>query len=183
MPPWPVPEALNLPGIGLDGGQQVLHRLVRRVGAHLDAGRIGVHQPDGRVRRAGELGQALPVHHADLDGGQADRVAVGRGRRDRRVADDAAAAGAVDHGHGLAEFLLHQAAEDARGGIGAAAGPPGHDQRDRTGRVVLRGGGQGRGGQGHGGKGAGDQGTAGRTGHARVSWGRVEEGVLRLRPI
>jgi hypothetical protein len=36
------------------------------------------------------------MHHRDLDGDEADRVAVGRGLRDRAVADDAVAAGAVD---------------------------------------------------------------------------------------
>ena len=96
MPPWPVPEALNLPGLALIAATRSLTFLYGASARTCDAGRIGVDQADRRVRRAGEVGQALPVHHADLDRDQADRVAVGRRGRDRRVADDAAAAGAVD---------------------------------------------------------------------------------------
>ena len=48
------------------------------------------------------------MHHADLDRDQADGVAVGRRRGDRVVADDAAAAGAVDDVDRLAELLLEQ---------------------------------------------------------------------------
>ena len=135
MPPCPVPDALNLPGFALIAATSSLADLVRRIGGDLQAGRIEVDQSDRRVRRAGELGQALPVHHADLDGDHADRVAVGRRRGDRRMADDAAAAGAVDDVDRLAQLLLEQGADDPRRGVGAAAGGPGHDQGDRAFRI------------------------------------------------
>jgi hypothetical protein len=63
------------------------------------------------------------------------RVAVGLGRGDGAVADDARAARAVDDGHRLAEFLLHQGCQNARRGVGAAAGTPGHDDGDRPFRI------------------------------------------------
>ena len=80
------------------------------------------------------------------------------------MADHAAAAGAVDHGDRLAQVLFHQAGDDAGGGIGAAAGTPGHDQRDRSRGIALGRCRQGGGGQG--GEGAGDEQAAGCTGHA-----------------
>ena len=70
------------------------------------------------------------MHHADLDRDHADGVAVGRARRDRLVPHHARAAGAIHDVHGLAEFLLKEAADDARGGVGSTAGTPRHDQRD-----------------------------------------------------
>jgi hypothetical protein len=123
---------LELAGVRLDRGDEVGDGLVRRVGAHLQAGRVGVDEADRRVRRARDLGEALPVHHADLDRDQPDRVAVGSRARDRLVADDTAAAGAVDDVDRLAEVLLEQRADDARGRVGAAAGAPRDDQRHRA---------------------------------------------------
>jgi hypothetical protein len=145
-------RGLVLAGLGLDGVDQVLDRLVRRIGAHLQAGRIGVDEAERRVRRAFEVGQALPVHHADLDRDQADGVAVGRRLGDRAVADDARATGAVDHVDRLLQLLLEQRADDARGGVGAAARAPGDDQGDRPFRIG-RGGNAGndQGGERHGG--------------------------------
>ena len=113
MPPCPVPDALSLPGFALIGGDQVVDGLVRRVGAR-PARRPGsaLTRPIGVYDAPVEVGQPLPVHHADLDRDHADRVAVGRRGRDRAVADDAAAAGAVDDVDRLAELLLEQRADD-----------------------------------------------------------------------
>ena len=121
----------------LDGVGKLLHRLVRRVRFDLDAGRILVHQGKRRVAPRRELGQPLPMHHRDLDRDDAERVAVGRGGGDRRVADDAGAADAVDDIDRLAEILFEQSRDDARGGIGAAAGAPRADQLDWPGGVIL----------------------------------------------
>ena len=133
MPPCPVPDAFSLPGLALIASMHVLDRLVRRIGAHLEAGGIRVDERERLCTTRGvELGQALPVHHRDLDGDEADRVAVRRRLRDRAVADDAVAAGAVDDVDGLAEILLEIRGEEARDGIGAAAGAPRNDHRDRT---------------------------------------------------
>ena len=60
------------------------------------------------------------MHHADLDGDDADRVTVGSALRNRAVTDDAAAADAVDHVDRLADLLFEQRPDDARGGVGAA---------------------------------------------------------------
>ena len=46
------------------------------------------------------------------------------------MADHAGAAGAVDHVERLAEVLLQQRRDDARGRIGAAAGAPGANNGD-----------------------------------------------------
>ena len=78
------------------------------------------------------------MHHPDLDGDHADRVAVGCCRRDRRMADDAAAAGPVHDIDRNAQLLLHQAADDPRRRIGAAAGRPRHDHGDRPLRIGRR---------------------------------------------
>ena len=77
------------------------------------------------------------MHHADLDGGNANRVAIGRSGGNRRVAHDAAAAGTVDNIHRLAEVFLKQAANDAGSGIGSAASTPGHDQGDGPVGIIL----------------------------------------------
>jgi hypothetical protein len=54
------------------------------------------------------------------------------------MADDAGAAGAVDHVERLAEVLLQQRRHDAGGCIRAAAGAPGHDHGHRPRRIGLR---------------------------------------------
>ena len=54
------------------------------------------------------------------------------------MAHHAAAARAIDHIHGLAELLLDLTGSDARDGVGAAARPPGDDQRDRARRILGR---------------------------------------------
>ena len=73
MPPWPVPDALNLPaGAALMASASSLTVLYGESDLHLDAGRILVHQRERRVARRRELGQALPVHHGDLDRDHAD---------------------------------------------------------------------------------------------------------------
>ena len=103
----------------------------------LDAGRILVHQRERRVAVGLELGEALPVHHRDLDRDDAERVAVGGRGGDRRMADDARAAGAVDDVEGLLQLLLQHRRDDARGRVGAAAGAPGADDGDGAVRPGL----------------------------------------------
>ena len=122
----------------LDRVRQLLDVLVRARRIDLDAGRILVHQRERRVAGRIEFGEALMVHHRDLDRDHADGVAVGRRGRDRRMADDAGAAGAVDHVERLTEVLLENGGDDARGGVGAAAGAPRTDHRHRARRPGLR---------------------------------------------
>ena len=130
-------------GRSLDGVGELLHGLVGRGRIDLDAGRVLVHQRERRVARRLEVGQPLPVHHGDFDRDHADVVAVGLRGRDRRMADHARAAGAVDHVERLAEVLFEQCRDDARGRIGTAAGAPRHHHGDRARRIGLREGGLG----------------------------------------
>jgi hypothetical protein len=98
----------------------------------LKPGRILVHQAQRGEILMGQVGQTLPVHHADFDRGDAQGVTVGRAGGDGLMADHAAAAGAVDDIDRLAQFLFQQAGDDARGRIGAATRVPRNDQGDRT---------------------------------------------------
>ena len=107
-----------------------LHGLVGAAGVDLDARRVLVHQGQRRIAVGLELGQPLPVHHRDFDGDDAERVAVGRSGGDRRMADDARAAGAVDDVEGLLELLLQHRRDDARRGVRAAARAPRADDGD-----------------------------------------------------
>ena len=140
MPDTTLPGArrLQLAGVGFDRSQQVVDGLVRCIGAYLNAGRVCVDQRERRIRSTGQLGQPLPMQHADLDGRQADRVAVGSGRGNRRVTDDAVATGAVDDVDRLSQLFFEQRSDDASSGIGAAACAPRHDQGDRTCGIGLR---------------------------------------------
>ena len=72
-----------------------------------------------------------PVHLVDLERDEPERVAVRRGGRDRRVADHAGAARAVDDVHRLLEIALEHHGDLSRDRIRAAARGPRHDQRDR----------------------------------------------------
>ena len=116
----------------LDRVGQLLDVLVRARRVDLHARRVLVHQRQRRVAGRIELGEALMVHHRDLDRDHADGVAVGRRGRDRRMADDARAAGAVDDVERLPEILLENGRDDARGRVGAAAGAPRTDHRHGT---------------------------------------------------
>jgi hypothetical protein len=123
---------LHLARTGLDGRDQFGDRLVRRIRRDLDTGGIGVHQADRRIGSAGKVSESLPMHHADLDGDEADGVAVRRRRGNCAVADYATAAGPIDDGDRLAKLFLEQRADDACGRVGTASGGPGHDQLDRA---------------------------------------------------
>src|SRR3982074_2319306 len=142
MPPWPVPDALNFPaGAALMASASSFTVLYGESdfpcmpgGSSLFRARRG---GVGGLLGGGEIGRPWPMHHRDLDRDDAERVAVGRGGRNRRMADDARAADAVDDAHRLPEILLEQSRDDARGGVGAAARAPRADQLDRTGGIIL----------------------------------------------
>ena len=136
-------RGFELAGVGLDGSQQVIHVFVRRIGAHLNARRIGIDQTDGCVRSASQLGQALPVHHADFDRGETDGVTVSGCRSNGRMPHDTATACAVDHCDGLAEVFFEQAGHDAGHRIGAATCAPRHDHGDGADGIILSGSRQG----------------------------------------
>jgi hypothetical protein len=128
-------------GLELAGGRrfdrvgEVLDGLVRRVRLDLDARRIFVHQRQRRVVFRRQLGQALPVHHRDFHGDDAERVAIRLRGRDRRVADHAGTTGAVDDVDWLAEVFFQQSRDDARGGVCTAACAPRTDHLDRAARI------------------------------------------------
>ena len=68
-------------------------------------------------------------------------VAVGRGGGDGAGADGAARAGAVVDHDGLADLRGHLLEHDARDDVDRAACGERHDDADRPGRPLLRGGG------------------------------------------
>ncbi len=105
MPPCPVPDALNVPaGCSLIAVSRSSSVWYSEVGRDHDAARIGVDQREDGIVLIGQLGQALMVHHGDLDRHDAERVAVRLGGRDGAVADHARPAGAVDDVDRLAEL-------------------------------------------------------------------------------
>ena len=127
--------------IGLEPGDEVLGVIGRQPGLAKDDERRGAE----RCHRL-EVAQHMPLHRiqrtgADVAGPVADaeRVSVGC-RRDRAAdADRGARAGHVLGDHRLSERPLHVLAEDAGKRVGRAARRERHDDRDGTGRKVLRG--------------------------------------------
>ena len=131
----------------------------------LAAARLGLGD---QARQVGHLGQrrgvddqhdGQVVHHAHrqqivyrvVAGAfvQVRRQHGGRGEHDEGgavawrlddllVGDGAGSAGAVFHHHGLAQAVGQRQADDARAGVGWAAGRPGHDELDRLGGPALR---------------------------------------------
>ena len=167
---------------GLDGIGEFLHGLVGRGCADLDAGRIFVHQRQRRVAPRRQFGQSLPVHHRDFHRQHADGVAVGLCRGDRGMADHAGAAGAIDHVEGLAEVLLQQCCDNARGRIGTAARAPRHDQGHWARGIGFRGGWLET--EGHAGCGSGGRGrerAACDLGHGVLPVAPVNPGALMVR--
>ncbi len=75
----------------------------------------------------------MGLHMAD-----AQRVAVGRGVRHAADADGAAGAADILDDDGLAEGCLHPLGQEARDGVGRAAGRVGHDDGDDVRRIALR---------------------------------------------
>ena len=71
------------------------------------------------------------MHQGDLERDETERVTVRRGGRDRLVADHARPAGAVHDVHRLLEIAFQHVGDLAGDRVGAAAGGPRHDQRDR----------------------------------------------------
>ena len=97
----------------------------------VDRGGVLVDQRERRILLGGEIGQPDPVHQIDLERDETEGVAVGCGGRDRLVADHARPAGAVDDVDRLLEIAFQHLGDLARHRVGAAAGGPRHDQRDR----------------------------------------------------
>lgn len=92
-----------------------------------------------------ELASAYPEDGAQLlvgsqlEGDHADSVAIRIGIRNRLVADDSAAAGAVVNRQSDAQILAHRFAESAENSVGSAAGTPRADDGDTLGRVIRSG--------------------------------------------
>ena len=74
----PGARALNLPGLALIAASRSLTVLYGASARTWRPAGSALTRPSGVYDAPRELGQALPVHHADLDRDQADRVAVGR---------------------------------------------------------------------------------------------------------
>ena len=134
---------LHFAGVGFGGGDEFLDAVVGRVGANLHTGGVHVVKADRRVGFAVQFGQALPVHHADFNGDDAQGVAVSFRSCDRRVTNHARTAGPVDHIDGNAKQFVQCRADHAARGIGAATCAPRHDNGDRAFRIFRLDGGSG----------------------------------------
>jgi hypothetical protein len=130
------PGRLELPRIGPDRVQQIAEGPIGRVGPHLNRAGIVVDEAERGERGAREIGQPLVVHHRDLHRDDADGVAVRRRPGDGLVPHDAAAAGAIDDVDRLPEVFFHERRDHARDGVGSPTRRPGHDHRQRPGRVL-----------------------------------------------
>ena len=113
-----------------------------------DGGGVGVDAADRDIVLIGIVGHILRQVGRDLPGDHADGVAVGIGIGDGLMADNAAGAGQVVDGDGLAKLLLKSGAEGAQAVIRAAAGAPGVDGVDALAGIV-----RGEGGRSHDGHG------------------------------
>ena len=71
-------------------------------------------------------------HHREGEGGEQQRVAVGRALRHEVAADDGAGARLVVDDHRLAELARHALARDAGDDVAAAPRREGHDDTDGT---------------------------------------------------
>ena len=103
--------------------------------------RAGRDQADRReilARVVADIGIERRIDRERAGAAEHERVAVGRGLRDRARRDRAAGAAAVLDHDLLAERLAHLLGDDARHHVVAAAGRVGHDQRDRPVGIVLR---------------------------------------------
>ena len=68
---------LELAGARPDGLQQITEILKRRIRPDLTAAGIEIDEPQRRERGAGQIGEPLMMHHRNLDGDDADGIAVG----------------------------------------------------------------------------------------------------------
>ena len=120
------------PGIGLHPGDQLVERVRRQILLGDHELRIDRDQPD-RLEILLQVVVQVVDDAADVGVPLADVDGVAVGRRARDAADRDAAAGAADvlDDDRLAEERPHLLCQDARRGVGRAAGRKRHDQRDR----------------------------------------------------
>jgi hypothetical protein len=78
------------------------------------------------------------VEHVRLDMADAHRVAVGRRMGDATDPNGAAGTTDIFDDDRLAKRILHAVGQDARDGVGRAAGRVGHHEGDRPRRIILR---------------------------------------------
>ena len=130
-----------MPGFCFGECDQLLQGIHRRALRHHQH-QLGIHQRGDRHEVAHQL--VGPIRIERLDGGLGRRdhqqgVAVGRGFRGLRGADDGAGAGAVLHHDRLTERLAQLLAERAGEHVGRPARAERHDHADGAVRIVLRG--------------------------------------------
>ena len=109
------------------------------LGVDGDGGGVDVDAAQRIIVLIGVIGHLLSQVGGELEGHHAHGVAVRIGISDGLVADNAAGAGEVVNGQGLAELLFKRQAERTQAGVGAAAGAPGADHGDALGRILGRG--------------------------------------------
>ena len=143
----------DLTGVSLavvDEGLQIGDAVVGRpLGVDGDGSGVGVDAAEGNVVLIGVLGHVQGAVGSQLPGDHADGVAVGLRVGNGLVADDAAGAGLVVNGNGLAKLLLERGAEGAQAVVRAAAGSPGVDGGDALAGIIRGKSGGSEDGQGH----------------------------------
>jgi hypothetical protein len=131
---------LHLLLIGLHVGLELLEGLGRQVLLGDQHHRVGAAEANRLEILLAVVGQRLVERDVDRERahmGEAQRVSIGSGARDLGDADRAAGAADILNDHLLAQRLAHALAEDARQGVGGAAGRERHDHGDRLVRIGL----------------------------------------------
>jgi hypothetical protein len=128
-------------GIGLHVGDELGHRRCRNPGVD-DQHERKISDPRQRReiphRVVGNALEKIGIGGMGAHRGHEDGVAVGRRARDCTRRNRAVCSRLVINHHRLLEGLAQLLADDAGGGIDAAAGGERHDQRDRSAGIVLR---------------------------------------------
>jgi hypothetical protein len=131
---------VDLAGIGLGVGEELLERLPRRISSHHDTERVTTDADDVgeiRARIESRLGHEGKAEDGDRD--LCDRVAIGLcGRGHLARGERARAARPVLDDDRLPEMLFGRGRERAHADVGGAAGGPRHDEGDRPHRKILR---------------------------------------------
>ena len=131
---------VDLAGVGLGVGEELLERLPRRIGSHHDTECVTADADDvGEVRARIESRLSHEGKAEDGDRDLRDRVAIGLcGRGHLARGERAGATRPILDDDRLPEMLFGRGRERAHADVGGAAGGPGHDEGDGPHGKILR---------------------------------------------